>query len=257
MPLSQPTLHSDDVAAGLAQRFQQVRAQTELLAQPLSAEDCQLQSMPDASPAKWHLAHLSWFFETFVLEGFEAGFKPFDASFRVLFNSYYNGVGDKYPRAKRGLISRPSLQDVLAYRAQVNARVLKLLTGAENSTRNDLVQLITLGLHHEQQHQELLLTDIKHALSFNPEWPAYAQNWPLADIDPQPLRWHRYAGGLVSHGFDAVQDGPFAFDNETPRHRVYIAPFELASRPVTNGEVMAFIADGGYQRSELWLAMGW
>lgn len=257
MPSSQPTLHSDDVAAGLAQRFQQVRAQTELLAQPLSAEDCQLQSMPDASPAKWHLAHLSWFFETFVLEGFEAGFKPFDASFRVLFNSYYNGVGDKYPRAKRGLISRPSLQDVLAYRAQVNARVLKLLTGAENSTRNDLVQLITLGLHHEQQHQELLLTDIKHALSFNPEWPAYAQNCPLADIDPQPLRWHRYAGGLVSHGFDAVQDGPFAFDNETPRHRVYIAPFELASRPVTNGEVMAFIADGGYQRSELWLAMGW
>ncbi len=256
MPPPQSALHTGAPATDLVERFQQVRGQTEWLARPLSAEDCQLQSMPDASPAKWHLAHLSWFFETFVLERFEPGFKPFDASFRVLFNSYYHGVGDKYPRPKRGLISRPSLQEVLAYRAQVNERVLNVLA-AEKTHQGELVQRVTLGLHHEQQHQELLLTDIKHALSFNPERPAYAKRWPLAGIHPQPVRWHRYTGGLVSHGFDAAQDGEFAFDNETPRHRVHIAPFELASRLVTNGEMMAFIADRGYQRPELWLSMGW
>jgi ergothioneine biosynthesis protein EgtB len=238
-----------------AQRFQQVRKQTEALVQPLSAEDCQLQSMPDTSPAKWHLAHLTWFFETFVLEKFEPGFKPFNASFRVLFNSYYNGVGDKYPRPQRGLISRPSLDEVLAYRAQVDERVLKVM--AATKTSHELAQLIALGLHHEQQHQELLLTDIKHALSFNPQHPAYARRWPLAGIHPQPVRWHSYGGCQVSHGFDAAQDGEFAFDNETPRHAVFVAPFELASRLVTNGELLAFIADGGYQRPELWLSMGW
>ena len=241
----------------LAQRFQQIRRQTEALIQPLSAEDCQLQSMPDASPAKWHLAHLTWFFETFVLERFEPGFKPFNPSFRVLFNSYYNGVGDKYPRAQRGLISRPSLDEVLSYRAQVDERVLKVMAATKKSGQRELAQLLALGLQHEQQHQELLLTDIKHALSFNPQHPAYARRWPLAGIHPQPVRWHCYGGGLVSHGFDAARDGEFAFDNETPRHCVYVAPFELASRLVTNGEMMAFMADGGYQRPELWLSMGW
>ncbi len=258
MPPPTPAPHAGAPLTDLAARFQQVRGQTELLARPLSAEDCQLQSMPDASPAKWHLAHLTWFFETFVLERFEPGFKAFDASFRVLFNSYYNGVGDKYPRPRRGLISRPSLQEVLAYRAQVNERVLNLLAAEKTNPHEDeLAQLITLGLHHEQQHQELLLTDIKHALSFIPGRPAYARRWPLAGIHPQPVHWRRYAGGLVEHGFLAAQDGEFAFDNETPRHRVYIAPFELASRLVTNGEMMAFIADRGYQRPELWLSMGW
>ena len=246
-----------DLSADLARRFQQVRRQTERLVQPLSAEDCQLQSMPDASPAKWHLAHTTWFFETFVLERFEAGFTPFDGHFRVLFNSYYNGIGDKHPRAQRGLISRPTLQEVLAYRAQVDARVLQLLATADWSMQGDLGLLITLGLHHEQQHQELLLTDIKHALSVNPQQSAYMAPQPQAVIQTQPLRWHAYTGGLVNHGFDAPLDGDFAFDNETPRHRVFIAPFELASRPVSNGEMMAFMADGGYQRPELWLAMGW
>jgi ergothioneine biosynthesis protein EgtB len=245
------------LAAALALRFQQVRQQTELLARPLSAEDCQLQSMPDASPAKWHLAHVTWFFETFVLERFEADFTPFDAGFRVLFNSYYNGIGDKHPRAQRGLISRPTLQDVRDYRAQVDARVLKLLATADQGVQDDLAPLITLGLHHEQQHQELLLTDILHALSFNPQQPATTAPWPKAKVKPQPVRWHAYEGGLVQHGFDADLDGAFAFDNETPRHRVFIAPFELASRPVSNGEMMAFIADGGYRRPELWLSMGW
>ena len=241
--------------------FSAVRRQTENLIEPLSAEDCQLQSMPDASPAKWHLAHLTWFFETFVLERFETAFKPFDASFRVLFNSYYNGVGDKYPRPQRGLISRPSLKEILHYRADVNTRVLALMAQVEANgsakDQSDLSELITLGLHHEQQHQELLLTDIKHALSFNPGRPAYARRWPLAGTHPQPAGWLPYAGGLLEHGFDAELDGGFAFDNETPRHRVFIAPFELASRVVTNGEMMTFMADGGYQKPELWLSMGW
>jgi len=258
MASSQPVLHGVVTpGSDLEKCFQQVRAQTEALIQPLSAEDCQLQSMPDASPAKWHLAHLTWFFETFILERFEPGFTPFDPDFRVLFNSYYNGVGANYPRPQRGLISRPSLEEVLAYRAQVNERVLNVLAADGRAGQGELAQLVTLGLHHEQQHQELLLTDIKHALSFNPQHPAYARRWPLAGIHLQPLRWHGYAGGLTEHGFDAGQDGGFAYDNETPRHRVYIAPFELANRLVTNGEMMAFIADGGYQRPGLWLSMGW
>ena len=241
----------------LALRFAHVRGQTERLIGPLSAEDCQLQSMLDASPAKWHLAHLTWFFETFVLERFEPQFKPFDSSFRVLYNSYYNGVGDKYPRAKRGLISRPSLSEVLAYRQQVDARVQSVISGVGNDALAELAQLIELGLHHEQQHQELLLTDIKHALSFNPQQPAYAKRWPLTRTAPQPLRWHPYRGGLHPHGFEPSLDGAFAFDNEAPCHPTYIAPFELASRPLTNGELMAFIAEDGYRRPELWLAMGW
>ena len=247
--------------AELALRFIAVRQQTEHLIKPLSAEDCQLQSMPDASPAKWHLAHLTWFFETFVLVQFEPDFTPFDASFRVLYNSYYNGIGDKYPRSQRGLISRPSLQDVLDYRANVDQRVLDALAQADESAAADvqakLLELITLGLNHEQQHQELLLTDIKHALSFNPGKPAYAKRWPLAGINPEPVTWLAFGAGLVDHGFDKSLDGGFAFDNETPRHKVYVAPFELASRLVTNGEMMAFMADGGYTRAALWLSMGW
>jgi ergothioneine biosynthesis protein EgtB len=238
----------------LATRFEAVRAQTEKLAKPLSAEDCQLQSMPDASPTKWHLAHLTWFFETFILEKYENNFKSFDASFRVLFNSYYNGIGDKHPRAQRGLISRPTLSEVMAFRKAVDERVLAVLARFPHD--EELAQLITLGLHHEQQHQELLLTDIKHAFAMNPAQPAYAKRWPLSSIAPQPVTWHGYEGGLVEHGFAAAQ-GAFAFDNETPRHRVYIAPFELASRLVTNGDYMAFMGDGGYLRPELWLSMGW
>ena len=250
-----PTLQkSRSFQNAFALQFKRTRTQTEMLVKPLSAEDCQLQSMPDASPAKWHLAHLTWFFETFILEKYEVNFKPFDASFRVLFNSYYNGIGDKHPRAQRGLISRPTLADVMAYRQAVDERVLTVLN--ENSHDSELAQLITLGLHHEQQHQELLLTDIKHALSMNPAKPAYAKRWPLSSIAPRPMVWHSYQGGLVEHGFDAAQGG-FAFDNETPRHRVYVAPFSLSSRLVTNGDFLAFMADGGYKRPELWLSLGW
>ena len=245
-------------SAPAAARYLAVRAQTERLIKPLSAEDCQLQSMPDASPAKWHLAHLTWFFETFLLERFEPSFKPFDPSFRVLFNSYYKGVGDQFPRPQRGLISRPGLDEVLAYRRQVDARMLALIEKTEMSGNvNELWSLLELGLQHEQQHQELLLTDIKHALHLNPGRPAYAQRWPLATLNPQPARWMPFVGGLIEHGFDDASDGRFAFDNETPRHRFFAAPFELASRLVTNGDMTAFIADNGYQRPELWLSMGW
>ena len=241
--------------SGLAARFAQLRSDTLRLAAPLTAEDCQVQSMPDASPTKWHLAHTTWFFETFVLEVHAPDFVPFDADFRVLFNSYYQGVGDQHPRSQRGLVTRPTLDEVLAYRAHVDAQVQQLLAVRGDDTA--LATLVALGLHHEQQHQELLLTDIKHALSFSPGHAPYAKRWPMAQVQPQPLRWCRFDGGLVEHGFDAARDGDFAFDNETPRHRVFVAPFELASRPVTHGDFLAFIADGGYRQPSHWLSMGW
>ncbi|CAN5221468.1 ergothioneine biosynthesis protein EgtB [soil metagenome] len=239
----------------LAERYRQVRQATLDLAAPLTAEDCQVQSMPDASPTKWHLAHITWFFETFILERFEPGFAPFDASFRVLFNSYYQGVGQQHPRAQRGLITRPTLEVVKRYRAQVDERMQALLASRMGDA--ELAELVTLGLHHEQQHQELLLTDIKHALSLNPGHPAYARRWPMTTVQAQPLLWFAYPAGMIEHGFEAALDGSFCFDNETPRHRAYTAPFELASRPVTYGEYLAFIDDGGYRRPELWLSMGW
>ncbi len=239
----------------LALRYMRVRDATVALCAPLTAEDCQVQSMPDASPAKWHLAHVTWFFETFVLERFEPGFVPFDARFRVLFNSYYHGVGDRHPRPQRGLITEPTLATVRAWRAQVDERMIALLDGQADDP--EVAALVTLGLHHEQQHQELLLTDIKHAFSHNPQRAPYAARWPIAAVQPQPLRWFGHAGGLVEIGHDAARDGAFAFDNETPRHRVWLRPFEIASRPVTNGEYAAFIADGGYRRPELWLSLGW
>ncbi len=239
----------------LAKRYMAVREATLALVVPLSDEDCQLQSMPDASPAKWHLAHLTWFFETFILERFEPGFSAFDASFRVLFNSYYQGVGERHPRAQRGLISRPSLAEVKHYRAQVDSRMVALMQTHHDNP--EICALVDLGLHHEQQHQELLITDIKHALSFQAGTKPYAKRWPMQEVRGQALRWFSYAPGLTELGFDADQDGEFCFDNETPRHRVFIAPFELASRPASYGDYLAFMEDGGYQRPELWLSMGW
>jgi len=237
----------------LRARFLQVRARTEALAAPLSPEDCQVQSMPDASPVKWHLAHVTWFFETFVLERFEADFKPFDPAYRVLFNSYYQAVGEQHPRAQRGLVTRPSLAGVLAWRAQVNARMAHLLA---EPIHEELKTLVELGLQHEQQHQELLLTDIKHLLSCNPLAPAYHASPPPAveTVERPPWVWMGFDGGLVEIGH--AGEG-FAFDNETPRHKVWLEPFELASRLVTQGEFAAFIADGGYRDPSWWLSAGW
>ena len=239
----------------LADQYRRVRAMSIALAAPLTDEDCQVQSMPDASPTKWHLAHVTWFFETFILERFEAGFRPFDPAFRVLFNSYYQGVGERHPRPQRGLITRPTLAEVKAYRAQVDERMAAVL--ARHEGHEPLHELVMLGLHHEQQHQELLLTDIKHVLSFNPTHRPYAKRWPIGVVQPQSLRWHGYEGGLFELGHDAARDGRFCFDNETPRHTTWVAPFELASRPVSYDDYLAFVDDGGYRRPELWLSMGW
>jgi ergothioneine biosynthesis protein EgtB len=241
--------------SALAQRYQRVRQDTIDLVAPLSAEDCQVQSMPDASPAKWHLAHITWFFETFLLERHERAFAPFDPAFRVLFNSYYQGIGEQHPRALRGLVTRPTLEEVKAYRRNVDERMLALLALPAGDAERD--ELVMLGLHHEQQHQELLLTDIKHALSLNPNARAYARRWPMAPVQPQRLQWFAYEGGLIEHGYEPALDGSFCFDNETPRHRAWVAPFELASRPVSYGDYLAFMNDDGYRRPELWLSMGW
>ena len=246
MSRAMPRLNSDELAA----RYREVRGQTLALAAPLSAEDSSVQSMPDASPAKWHLAHTTWFFETFVLERWEPGFQPFAAAFRVLFNSYYNAVGDKHPRAQRGLLTRPGLDEVKAYRADVDRRMQRLLA---TITDTDALALVELGLHHEQQHQELLLTDIKHLFSCNPLLPAYRGAAPRAAV-ASPLRWHAFAEGLAEIGHSG--DG-FGFDNESPRHRVYLPAYELASRLVTNGEYAAFIDAGGYRDPALWLSEGW
>ena len=254
-----PTATSPDQAgfSALATRFCGVRATTEALTAPLSSEDVSLQSMPDASPTKWHLAHTSWFFETFILEHLEPAFKPFDPTFRVLFNSYYNAVGDKHPRAQRGMISRPNLAEVLGYRRDVTARIKALLPAIETADPKFLA-LMWLGCHHEEQHQELILTDLKHLLSKNPLKPAYQNRWPLTTIQGRKSRWVSYRGGVISIGLDVDQVAPgFAFDNESPRHQVFIEPFELASYPVTHGDFAAFIADHGYTRPELWLSMGW
>ena len=242
-------------SSALPGSYAAIRQTTLDLAAPLSAEDCQVQSMPDTSPTKWHLAHVTWFFETFILERFEPVFKPFDAAFRALFNSYYQGIGEMHPRDRRGLITRPTLEEVKRFRADVDERMQRLLESHAGDTA--LAALVTLGLHHEQQHQELLLTDIKHALSFDPAHGAYAKRWPMTSVRAQPLSWIGYAGGLIDHGHDAALDGAFCFDNEGPRHRAYIAAFELASRPVSYGDYLAFIDDAGYRRPEFWLSTGW
>lgn len=239
---------------GLPAAYEAVRGRSLQLAAPLSAEDCQAQSMPDASPAKWHLAHVTWFFETFVLERFEPGFEPFDPAFRVLFNSYYQGVGPQHPRPARGLLTRPGLAQVLAYRRQVDERMAGLLA---RRPEPELQAIVELGLHHEQQHQELMLTDVKHLLSCHPARPAYVPRRPLGPAQPPALRWFGCEGGLAEIGHEPQADGRFAFDNEGPRHCVWLEPFELASRPVTHGDWQAFMDEGGYRRPELWLSPGW
>ncbi len=242
----------------LRRRFVQTRDRSVSLARPLDEEDCALQSMPDASPVKWHLAHTTWFFEVFVLEPFEPGFEPFDPNFRVLFNSYYEGVGDRHPRAERGLISRPGRARILGWRQQVDARVEALLVSPSLSaeTRAQVESRIELGIHHEQQHQELILTDLKHLFSRNPLSPAYLEGWPLKAATSRPARWIAQEGGLVECGV-APGDAGFSFDNEGPRHAVWIEPFEIAEQPVTNETLLAFIADGGYRDARLWTSMGW
>jgi ergothioneine biosynthesis protein EgtB len=236
------------VQGGPAARYAEVRARTEALAAPLTAEDCALQSMPDASPVKWHLGHTTWFFETFVLERTLPGFAPFRPEFRALFNSYYVGVGPRHPRPERGLLSRPSLQEVLAYRASVDERMRRVFHDGRAAG------LIELGLHHEQQHQELILTDVKHLLSRNPLQPVYAARREAPAGTATAMSFVEYPEGVRQIGHDG--EG-FSFDNETPRHRVYLRGYAVADRLVTNREYQAFIDDRGYHRPELWLSEGW
>ena len=260
---SQPQVAAPDLAISLndsggdpgptaswAERYRAVRAQTELLAAPLSAEDQTVQSMPDTSPTKWHRGHTSWFFETFLLEPRE-GYRPFDPAFGYLFNSYYEAVGPRQPRPQRGVISRPGIAEVAAYREHVDRAMRDLLAAP---LAGGLAELTELGLNHEQQHQELLLMDIKHALSLNVMRPAYRDVPHRAGTLDRAARWVEHPGGVAAIGH--AGDG-FCFDNETPRHRVLLEPFALADRPVSCGDWLAFVADGGYRRPELWLSDGW
>ena len=237
--------------SGLARRFSNVRSMTESLAAPLSAEDQCVQSMPDASPVKWHLAHTTWFFETLVLEPYAPAYEPYDKSYAYLFNSYYESLGGRHPRPQRGLITRPSSGEVLAYRRHVDAAMLRLLKNVQSA---GMAWACELGLQHEQQHQELILTDIKHALSCNPLFPCYTRSPAASHAPAPPLFWREHASGIYWAG---SADDNFAFDNEQPRHRVLLAPFRLASRLTTCGEYLQFIEDGGYRRPEFWLSDGW
>jgi ergothioneine biosynthesis protein EgtB len=239
----------------LDERYRSVRAQTVALAAPLSPEDMQVQSMPDVSPTKWHLAHTTWFFETFVLARHDAAYRPFDPAYALLFNSYYEAVGPRHPRPARGLLTRPGADEVRRYREAIDTRMLELL---QRPLDDDTRAVVTLGLHHEQQHQELVLTDVQHVLSINPLRPAYraARGTGERAVPPKAD-----GGGFVAHRGGDVEIGhagdAFAFDNETPRHVVHLEPFEIARRPVTCGEYLAFIEDGGYERPDLWLSDGW
>lgn len=244
---------SEDGRLAFAEAYQRVRADTERLCQPLQTEDYQLQSIVQTSPPKWHIAHVSWFFETFVLVPFATGYQVFDPHFDFLFNSYYYTHGKMHPRAERGLLSRPGLEDVYRYRRHVDAALLALLDSAPESLWATLNFRVTLGLHHEQQHQELLLMDIKHNFSANPLLPAYRKDLASAEGALRATRWHEFAGGQVEIG---AQSG-FAFDNETPRHAVLLRPFRLADRLVSNQEYQQFIEAGGYRDPALWLADGW
>jgi ergothioneine biosynthesis protein EgtB len=242
----------------LLSRYNAIRKATTRLCAPLSPEDLMVQSCPEASPVKWHLAHTTWFFETFVLREHVAAYKPFHPDFHWLFNSYYNSLGDMPEKKLRASFSRPPLDAILRYRAHVDAAIDRFL---QQPVVDPAIQRITLGLHHEQQHQELIATDIKHAFFTNPLHPAYleAPSHHKNEVIAPPLEWSSFSPGLTEIGLtpDAGATDAFSFDNETPRHPVYIAPFALANRLVTCAEYLAFIDQNGYDRPELWLSEGW
>ncbi len=252
----QATYRRTDHVASLLATYQRVRQFTEELCQPLAIEDYVIQAIPDVSPTKWHLAHTSWFFETFILSQAMADYQSLNDQYTFLFNSYYVAAGDRYSRPDRGLLSRPTVDEIYQYRAYVDRHMTDFLASLEETGFARWGPLVDVGLNHEQQHQELMLTDLKYNLSINPLRPAYHKR-----IDDSPgdrtvpaLEWVHVSEGVYAIGHEG--EG-FIFDNEAPRHRVFVEPFALASRLVTNGEYMAFIADGGYERPEWWLSMGW
>ena len=287
-------LQGTDPREALAARYLAVRRASEALCLPLSVEDYGVQAMVDVSPPKWHLAHTSWFFETFLLIPYLPGYRPFHPQFEVLFNSYYEAIGPQFPRAQRGQLSRPTVDEVYRYRAQVDEAMAELITHTADDRWPEVEARIVLGCHHEQQHQELLLTDIKYNFSVNPLHPAYRSDLPLAPpcVAPTP-GWMEHPGGVVQIGYNRNSWLPspevneiaqsalgsdltklpspahagegefvyvyetFGFDNEGPRHRVYVQPHALATRPVSNADYLEFIEAGGYRRAEFWLADGW
>jgi ergothioneine biosynthesis protein EgtB len=246
-----PVMQSPETLLG---EYRRVRGDTEALVAPLSAEDQILQSMPDASPAKWHRAHTTWFFEAFVLKKFDADYAPYDERFNFLYNSYYEAMGARHPRPQRGLLSRPSVEEVGTYRRHVDGAIERLIENARDNLRGELGSLLVLGCHHEQQHQELLLTDLLHGLAQNPTKPAYRERTAAAPSEALPVRYVEFDGGLVEVGYAGSS---FHYDNEGPRHQTFLRPFALADRAVCNAEWINFIEDGGYGRVELWLADGW
>ena len=245
--------------ASLLNAYSATRSLTEALAGPLSAEDQTVQSMPDTSPAKWHRAHTTWFFETFLLRPHLPGYTEFDPHFNYLFNSYYEAVGERHPRPERGLVTRPGIAEVAAYRRHVDEAMARLFESGAHDGADGLVELgelVELGVNHEQQHQELLLMDIKHVLSGSVHQPAYIERGHQPVTDPGPARWAAFDGGIVDTGLEVDSPG-FRFDNEQPRHQVLLQPYRLADRLVTCGEWLQFMADGGYEQPGLWLSDGW
>jgi len=248
----------------LVDAFRSIRNQSVHACEPLELEDYGLQAAAFSSPPKWHLAHTSWFFETFILKSFFPGYQVFHESYELLFNSYYNAIGEQYPRPKRGLLSRPTVKEVMEYRQYIDTAMIKLLTQLEleSPVYETVIQRTQLGLEHEKQHQELFYTDLKYSFSVNPLFPAYASDEFITNSQQEKetkqtdMQWIDYLGGLVEMG---VNEHPeiFSFDNESPQHKVFIEPFTLANRLVTNGEFQEFIDDGGYQKSEYWLSDGW
>jgi ergothioneine biosynthesis protein EgtB len=236
------------------ERFEEIRHETESLTANLTAEDQSIQSMPDVSPTKWHLGHTTWFFETFLLGRFDPGYRVFDPAFGYLFNSYYEAVGPRHPRPERGLLSRPTVDIVMAYRDHVSSAMARLIERVAEPEWSEAVTLLELGIHHEQQHQELILMDIKHVFSLNPLLLAYQAPQLQVQGTAHPLTWVDFDGGLKGIGHSG---SGFAFDNESPRHKIWLEPFRLAARPVTCGEYLGFIEEAGYRRPEFWLSDGW
>ncbi len=234
--------------------YHRIRQETVAICQPLAVEDHVVQSRTEVSPPKWHLAHTSWFFETFILQPFHPGYRPLHPSYGFLFNSYYDSVGPQFPRAQRGLLSRPTVDEVHHYRAHVDAAMVALLERVGEAHRAEVHARLELGLQHEQQHQELLLTDIKHNFAVNPLQPAYRPAAPQGGGEAPTLGWSEFPGGNAAVGHSG--EG-FGFDNEGPRHRVLLEPYRLASRCVTNGEFLTFMEEGGYGCPTLWLSDGW
>ena len=247
-------------AVRLAERFAAVRAFTEEICEGLETEDFVVQSMADVSPTKWHLAHTTWFWETFVLAPHAPGYALHDERYPFLFNSYYVQAGERHCRAQRGYLSRPTVAEVFAYRHHVDAAMAAFLDGLDEAARPEVADVVEVGLHHEQQHQELMLTDLKHVFSVNPLRPAVRERAHVPAADPGPMTWTRFGAGVYEVGFDGAgptSAGRFHFDNEGPRHRQFVEAFEVGDRLVTAGEYLAFMDDGGYDRAPLWLSLGW